>query len=134
MKTILFADDDRNICEFCRRELEEEGYRVMVVYDGAAAVASVSQGAPDLVILDISMPGLNGLEATERIRVINADVPVILFTSFHESCLGDRRSSLATACVEKCEDLSELKRAIVRSLKSPRESESLHLGLPPAPA
>jgi CheY-like chemotaxis protein len=134
MKTILFADDSKNIREFCRAALEEEGYRVVLARDGRDAVSAFRAQAPDLAILDICMPGVNGLEAMERIKQIEPKVPVILFTAYDEDCVWDHRGSLAAACVEKSEDLNELKRVIASVLRAPAvESAALpmRLGLPP---
>ena len=108
MKTILFADDRRNIREYCRAALEDEGYRVVLACDGVDALRVFFEESPDLAILDISMPRMNGLEALERISSIAPQVPVVLFTAHVEDCLRDRRASLAAACVEKDEDLSDV--------------------------
>jgi len=131
MKTILLADDHKNIREFCRQELEDEGYRVLLARDGQEAVDLVGQEHPDVAVLDICMPQGNGLEAIERIRQIAPALPVVFFTAHDEACLEDRRSRWAVACVEKCEDLSELKRVIGRLVSSEKASSALSLGLPP---
>ncbi len=58
------------------------------------------------------MPGIDGLEVVTRIRATQGDLPVILFTSFDDVCARDERAWSATACVEKREDLSELKKVV----------------------
>jgi two-component system response regulator (stage 0 sporulation protein F) len=131
MHTILFADDKRNICEYCRRELEDEGYRVIVAHNGAEALQLTTRHSPEVIILDICMPGINGLEAAERIKRLQPEVPVVFFTSFDDLCLQDKRSRYATACVEKREDLTELKRAVTGALQSRGGAQEYHLGLPP---
>lgn len=131
MKTILFTDDKPHVREFCKRELEEEGYRVLLARNGPEAIRVLLRELPDLVILDISMPGYSGLEVAEWIKEISSQIPVIFFTSYDEDCLRDRRSHLATACVEKCEDLTELKRAVARALAMDNRLAPLRLGLPP---
>lgn len=130
MKTILFVDDNRNIREFCRRELEAEGYRVALAGDGTEALRAVRKQTPDAIILDLCMPAMGGLEAIEQIRKFAPSVPVIFFTANDEDCLTDRRSRLATACVEKSEDLTELKRALCRVSTLRHEQETLRVGLP----
>jgi CheY-like chemotaxis protein len=130
MKTILFVDDNRNIRAFCRRELEAEGYRVALAEQGAEAVRAVRKDMPDAIVLDLCMPVMGGLEAIEQIRAFAPSVPVILFTSHVEDSLGDRRSRLATACVEKSEDLTELKQALLRVSLLGHERDTLGLGLP----
>ena len=101
MKTILLTDDSKNIREYCRVALEEDGYRVVLAADGLEALRVFREETPDLVILDICMPRLNGLETLERLKAIAPEVPVILFTAHDEDCLRDHRGDLATACVEK---------------------------------
>jgi CheY-like chemotaxis protein len=131
MTTILFADDCANIREFCRQELEEEGYRVLLARDGKEAVDIVQSERPDLAILDIWMPRLNGLEAAERIATIDPGIRVILFTNNDELCLRDRRSVFAAACIEKGDDFTELERTIVAVLASRNGKQLVRPGLPP---
>ena len=123
MKTILFADDNRNIREYCRASLEDEGYRVVLASDGQEAIRVFAEESPDLAILDISMPRANGLEVLERINRLAPEVPVILFTAHDEDCLRDRRALLAIACVAKTGNLNELKSLVYHALtKSEPES------------
>jgi CheY-like chemotaxis protein len=136
MRTILFADDSKNIREYCRAALEDDGYRVALACDGLDAIRAFMEETPELAILDISMPRANGLEALERIRGLAPQVPVILFTAHEEDCLRDQRAALATACVRKSEDLSDLKRVIADTFKALSPEGRLspsRLGLPPLP-
>jgi CheY-like chemotaxis protein len=134
MPTILFTDDNKHIREYCQHELEDEGYRVILAGNGAEAIERFVNDSPDLVVLDIHMPIVNGLEAAERIKAVAPDIPVVLFTSFDDACLTDQRSQLAAACVEKSEDLTELKRVLATSLASRRHCRTYRVGLPPATA
>jgi len=136
MKTILFADDQKNIREYCRRALADEGYRVVVARDGIEALEMFLAETPDLAILDISMPRSNGLEALEQIKRRSPHIPVILFTAHDEECMRDHRAQLAAACVEKAEDLAQLKRMVTLALQrqTSEGDESQRLGLPPLPA
>ena len=77
------------------------------------------------------MPRVGGLDAVEPIRAVAPEVPIILFTANDEDCMTDGRSRHAVACVEKSEDLTELKRAIVQAMKAREANESYRLGLPP---
>jgi len=136
MKTILFADDHKNIREYCRRALTDEGYRVVLARDGIEALEVFLAEAPDLAILDISMPRCSGLEALKQMKRYSPQVPVILFTAHDEECMRDRRAQLATACVEKAEDLAEMKRVVASALHgrtSEGGDESMRIGLPPFP-
>ena len=137
MWTVLLADDNAHIRDYCRAALEEEGYRVVVACDGAEALQACDEAHPDLAVLDICMPRMSGLDALERLRSTAPELPVILFTAFDDDCLRDERGRLATACVEKSEDLTELKRTIDRLLDRGASHHAqdllLHLGLPPQP-
>jgi CheY-like chemotaxis protein len=133
METILFADDHKNIREFCRAALAEAGYRVVLARDGIEALEKFIAEAPDLAILDISMPRSSGLEALEQIKGLSPRTPVILFTSHDEDCVRDHRAPLATACVAKADDLAELKQIVDRALRRPGSEgsgESPRVGLP----
>jgi CheY-like chemotaxis protein len=138
VKTILIADDNKNIREYCRAAFEEEGYRVVLARDGIEALRVFCAEAPDLAILDISMPQAGGLDALEQIRRLAPKIPAILYTAHDEDCLRDRRAALATACVEKSsDDLRDLKRTVAHALQSSHDETqgaSLRQGLPPWPA
>ncbi len=131
MATLLIADDNAAIREFCRCELAEEGYFVLEARDGAEAVAQARQFRPDVIVLDICMPNVNGLEALTRIRRVQPDAAVILFTAYDDACLHDKRSLVATACVAKSHDLTELKQVVSGVLKSRRDKTNYRVGLPP---
>jgi DNA-binding response OmpR family regulator len=137
MQTILFADDQKNIREYCRAAFTEEGYRVVLARDGIEALEVFITETPDLAILDISMPRSSGLETLKQIKSLSPRTPVILFTAHDEDCIRDHRALLATACVAKAEDLAELKQIVSYTLRrrvSGGGGESLRMGLPPFPA
>jgi CheY-like chemotaxis protein len=138
MKTILFADDQKNIREFCRATFAEQGYRVVLACDGVEALERFVAESPDLAILDISMPRSSGLETLEQIKGLSPRTPVILFTAHREDFIQDRRALLATACVGKSQNLTELKQIVAGALKTRQTSEgsgaSVQMGPPPFPA
>ena len=80
MKTILVVDDEPKIVALARDYLEHAGFAVLTAVDGPAALDSVHRHHPDLVILDLGLPGLDGLDVTRRIRR-DSDVPVIMLTA-----------------------------------------------------
>jgi CheY-like chemotaxis protein len=133
MITILVADDCANIRRLLSQEFEEEGYRVLVARDGKEAVEVVRREHPHVAILDIWMPRVNGLEAAAHIADLDAGIPIILYTNNDELCIGDTRSAYATACLEKSNDLTELKRTVVSVLARRNGGPPLRLGLPPIP-
>jgi len=118
-RTILLADDNRNIREFCRQELEEEGYHVVVACDGREALELFQAERPDLAVLDLRMRGVGGSQTMEKLRAIDPHVPVIFFTAHLDDYTRDLYSRTAAACVEKSADLAELKSAIARCLRDP---------------
>src|SRR3974377_438996 len=83
MPTIALVDDDRNILTSVSMALESEGYRIMTYTDGASALDGFKTSPPDLAILDIKMPRMDGMETLRRVRQ-KADVPVIFLTSKDE--------------------------------------------------
>ncbi len=134
MKTILFADDDRLIRTAFKRIFEDEGYGVTLARDGNEALSLLRANTPDAVVLDIYMPGKDGLEVAEQIRSFSPGLPVILYTGHDDLCTRDDRARFATACVEKRIDLAELKRTIVRVLSSTKGEPIPRIGLPPVSA
>ena len=83
MPTIALVDDDRNILTSVSIALEAEGYRIMTYTDGASALDGFKTSPPDLAILDIKMPRMDGMETLRRLRQ-KTDIPVIFLTSKDE--------------------------------------------------
>src|SRR5206468_2508144 len=83
MPTIALVDDDRNILTSVSIALESEGYRIMTYTDGASALEGFKTSPPDLAILDIKMPRMDGMELLRRVRQ-QSDMPVIFLTSKDE--------------------------------------------------
>ncbi|MGG6312776.1 response regulator transcription factor [Paenibacillus macerans] len=77
---IIVADDERNITDVCRRYLEREGWSVWVAADGEEALRYWSEHHPDLLVLDLMMPKVGGLEVCDRIRQ-QEDTPIIMLTA-----------------------------------------------------
>src|ERR1700704_6390352 len=80
--TLLVADDDPGLRESLERTLTREGYRVLLASDGRAALERLQGGAVDLIVTDLKMPGLTGLELLRAAKAIAPDVDVILLTAF----------------------------------------------------
>src|SRR3954468_19166318 len=83
MATIALVDDDKNILASVTMLLEQEGYHVRSYTDGASALTALAATPPDLAILDIKMPRMDGMELLRRLRQ-TAEVPVIFLTSKDE--------------------------------------------------
>jgi len=116
MKTVLVVDDDDAIRMLIEMELKEEGYQVLTASNAKDALKMVEAEQLDLVILDIRMPGMDGLEALPRILGLKEGLKVILntaYSQYQESFM----SWAADAYIIKSADLSELK-AKVKELLS----------------
>ena len=84
MANIALVDDDKNILASVNMLLEQEGYHVRTFSDGASALTALTANPPDLAILDIKMPRMDGLELLRRLRQTSENLPVIFLTSKDE--------------------------------------------------
>ena len=109
MKRILVVDDEEDIRLLYQEELREAGYQVTVAADGHEALRMVQQGRPDLMVVDIKMPGMDGVELLRRVREIYRDLPIIICTAY-----GDFKYDFGTwasdAYLTKSADLSGAER------------------------
>jgi len=80
MKTILVVDDETRITQLARDYLDHAGFTVITAQDGPGALAAFKAGRPDLVVLDLGLPGLDGLDVTRELRK-TSNVPVIMLTA-----------------------------------------------------
>lgn len=119
---ILVVDDDDGIRSLYLTELTQAGYEVAAAESGRAAVALVSKEKFAVIILDIEMPDMSGLEALSHLRRVSPNTPVILNTAYSNYKL-DFQSWLADAYVLKSSDLEPLKESI-RKLIDPIEHQS----------
>jgi two-component system, OmpR family, response regulator MprA len=113
---VLLVDDDAPILRMLERTLSAEGYAVVAVADGGSALAAVERSLPDVIVLDVAMPGLDGLSVTRRLRAKGLSVPILLLTA--RDAIEERVAGLdagADDYVVKPFDVSELA-ARVRAL------------------
>jgi two-component system response regulator (stage 0 sporulation protein F) len=104
---VLVVDDERNLRTLYQRELEREGYQVVSAASAREGLALIESERPDVVVLDIRMPGMDGLEALARTLDQHPQLPVILNTAY--SCYQDDFLSWAAdAYLVKSADVSEL--------------------------
>ena len=115
MKKILVVDDEESIRFLYQEELEEEGFEVEVAKNGEDALEKLPSFKPDLITLDIKMPGMDGIEALKKIREIERKIPIIVCSAY-----GEYKQDLTTwasdAYIVKCADLTELKSTIRKLL------------------
>jgi DNA-binding response OmpR family regulator len=81
---VLVVDDDPTVSDVVRRYLEQDGCRVRLAADGADALVAVAEQQPDLVVLDIMMPGIDGLEVCRRLRRLLPGLPIVMLTALGE--------------------------------------------------
>lgn len=89
---ILVVDDDKRIAASVRRSLTYDGYEVEVVYEGTSAIEAVRSQPPDVIVLDLMLPGIDGLEVCRRLRAAGDDIAVLMLTA--KSTVPDRVTGL----------------------------------------
>ena len=114
-KRILLVDDEEGIQLLYREEFEDEGFEVTTAYNGEEALEQFSQQLPDLVILDINMPGMNGIEVLRRMKEINPNLPVILSSAYPEY-KQDLSTWASEDYIVKSANMDELKNAVRKHL------------------
>jgi CheY-like chemotaxis protein len=121
MRRILVVDDEEAIRLLYKEELTDAGYEVELAADGMEALRKMEQVRPDLMTIDLRMPGMDGIELLGRVRAVHRDLPIIICTAY-----GDFRSDFGTwssdAFLTKSSDLQELKSKIGELLASKRNT------------
>jgi DNA-binding response OmpR family regulator len=115
MKKILLVDDEEGIQMLYREELEEEGYEVISAYTGEEGMKKFQEEDPDLVILDIQMPGMNGIETLRQMKMANPKLPVILSSAYNEY-KQDLGAWASDEYVVKSSNINDLKEAVRKHL------------------
>ncbi len=122
---LLLVDDDAPIRRMLTRTLAAEGYAVHAVADGGAALAAVERSLPDAIVLDVTMPGLDGLAVTRRLRAKGLNVPILLLTA--RDALPERVAGLDAGADDylvkpfEVEELTARVRALLRRNQPPGE-------------
>ncbi|MGD0779628.1 MAG: response regulator [Dehalococcoidales bacterium] len=98
MKRVLLIEDNETNLYLVKFMLEKNHYEVIEARDGTTGVALAIKEKPDLIIMDIQLPDIDGLEATRRIRASKVDhgIPIVAMTSY--AMTGDREKALAAGC------------------------------------
>jgi len=129
---VLVVDDDAKITSFLKRGLALEGYEVAVANGGQEALRLVAEQPPDLMILDLMMPGIDGLEVCRRVRAAGEELPVLILTA--RDAVSDRVRGLDMGADDyllkpfALEELLARVRALLRRQRSAAEGESSHTG------
>ena len=130
-KKILVVDDDTTTVELVKLYLNRDGYRVLTAYDGLEALQTARQSHPDLIVLDLMLPGMNGLEVCRTLRS-ESDIPIIMLTAMTTD--DDRLRGLdigADDYVTKPfspRELAARVRAVLRRLPGERGPEKIEHG------
>jgi two-component system, OmpR family, response regulator MprA len=127
---ILVVDDDRAVREALQRALAYEGYEVEAATDGGTALAAIERHAPDVVVLDVMMPGVDGLAVTRRLRDKGNRVPILMLTA--RDGVNERVEGLDVGADDylvkpfELEELLARVRALLRRTAPPTATELLH--------
>ena len=84
MKRILIVDDDKDLRFNLSCILKEKGYEVIAAVDGKQALNALAQSSPDLVLLDVRLPGMDGVELLEEMKKIEKNLPIIMLTAYSD--------------------------------------------------
>ena len=117
-KKILVVDDERNVCEFLKEFLEFKGFQTFSALSGAAALRLIQEHRFDLVLLDIIMPEMNGMEALEKIKMIQPEIPVVVVSGVRDSKMADNVLKMGAAdYIPKPIDLERLEQMILLNIQ-----------------
>lgn len=111
MTTILVVEDDKNQRLLYEQELTLEGYEIVTASDGKEALEKAQEHLPDVIIMDINIPKMDGIETMGRILSKNKEIPIIINTAY-SNYKDNFMSWAADAYIVKSSDLSELKNAV----------------------
>jgi DNA-binding NtrC family response regulator len=112
---LLVADDEKNLRELYKTELEEEGYEVVTAANAAEVMKLLEAGEYDVIVLDIKMPGMSGIDLLQKIMARDKRQPVVLNTAF-PSYRDNFMTWPAEAYVVKSSDTTELKQVVKKVL------------------
>ncbi len=117
---VLVVDDDFPVLHSISRMIERLGYRAQGATNGGEALELVSRSVPNLILLDIAMPGMNGAEFLDELRPAHPDLPVVIVTGYPDSDLVHRAAQHAPVMLlTKPVDLAQLKRTLRTVLGNP---------------
>jgi DNA-binding response OmpR family regulator len=120
MTTILLVEDDKNQSLLYEHELRYEGYEIVTAADGKEALEKVQEQIPDIIIMDIIMPKMGGIETMGRILSKHKEIPIIIYTAY-SSYKDNFMSWMADAYIIKSSDLTELKNKIKEVITNKRQ-------------
>jgi len=120
---LLIVDDNAGICRLLFEMFSDEGYMVEMAQSGEEAVRKACTNNPSLILLDVKMPGMSGLETLGKLKKLVPDVPVVLMTAYTESdvVIKAKEEGFIHYCLSKPFDLDEI-RYLVRDILAEKKS------------
>ena len=118
-KSILVVDDETYTRELLEMLLGDEGYKVKTAKDGFEAIDDIKKESYDLVVMDVRMPGLNGVETLAELRKVDTDIPVIMITGYgpNELVKKAQEEYAIIGCIYKPFDIDEFLATIKKAVK-----------------
>ncbi|NSW82096.1 MAG: response regulator [Syntrophothermus sp.] len=116
-RRMLVVDDQKGIRRLLEELFKQEGFEVTVAADGRQAVEEVRKSIPDIVLMDMKMPNMNGIEASEEILNISENIPIILMTAYGEIELVEKSQKIGVRrYIVKPFDISVLREMVAEEL------------------
>jgi len=127
MRTVLVVDDEEKVCWAFENFLKDEGYKPIIANNAEEALKKVETEQPDIVILDVILPGMSGLEALKAIKEIKPDTYVIIITALHDTFDATIKAMQLDAFdfIAKPPDLDKVKEMLDRAVKAQELSKEL---------
>jgi DNA-binding NtrC family response regulator len=128
-KKILIADDDLQVRELFYNLLTKKGYRVITAAGGADAIEYCARENPDLVLLDINMPGIDGIDVLRKIKAANTSMKVVMLTGMEQTILENQaRLSGAAGFLRKSLDIRVILTIIDETVKGENQPHTVAVG------
>ncbi|MGO9119533.1 MAG: sigma-54-dependent transcriptional regulator [Desulfomonilaceae bacterium] len=126
---ILIVDDEKDLCDILFRMLKRNGFRPIVANDGQKALEMIQLGMPEIVLLDVMMPGMDGMEVLRRAKKMNPRLPVMMFTAYGGidgavQAIKEGADDYLSKPVDHSELVEKLKRALSNRLPVKRQTEA----------
>lgn len=118
MPRIMVVEDEKDVREFLHEELSDAGFRVMAVKDGVDAIVTAAEQSFDLVLLDMLMPGLDGIQTLKVLQKIAPTMPIIGLTGYVGRGYMAQASAYGVTCLSKPLNIDELLGEIQEALAS----------------